>query len=244
MNEDCPAVGDWAGRVLYHGTSESGAQSLLTQGVLIDRSSGGYFGRGFYVAYDKRLAAANYAEFTDSPEVLSVRLSPQARIWDMRSEADFQKFRAVETRTRLGIGDPNFHAFAVKNGCDGVYDNSFEGLCIYNPKVVLELARLAEKDEYGITDADRIQVSEDGGTVWVHGDDGSTLGRFSKSFGMDIHRSVTEQMKGAGQCLHCTHEAAGPEEWAQFCALMEAHFKIKVPLDAVAFEAIGTAPRP
>ena len=52
---------------------------------------------------------------------------------------------------------------------------------------------------------DQVQVSQDGQTVWVHSADGSTVGRFSKRFGLDVHRTVTEQLQGASQCLHCTH---------------------------------------
>jgi len=66
----------------------------------------------------------------------------------------------------------------------------------------------------------QIQVSADGKTVWLHAMDGSTVGRFSKTFGMDIHTTITQQLAGAGQCLHCTHAPPGKEEWLQFCDLM------------------------
>ncbi len=42
-----------------------------------------------------------------------------------------------------------------------------------------------------------IDVSALGDTVWVTGDDGSCVGRFSMRFGIDVHRTVTEQMAGA-----------------------------------------------
>ena len=73
-----------------------------------------------------------------------------------------------------------------------------------------------------------VQVSPDGRTVWVHAPDGSTVGRFSLVFGMDVHTSVTSQLEGAGQCLHCTHQPPSPEEWQLFCDLMAQHYKIKV----------------
>ncbi len=57
---------------------------------------------------------------------------------------------------------------------------------------------------------DQVQISADGGTVWVHVMDGSTVERFSKRFGLDVHTTVTEQIAGASQCLHCTHETPGP----------------------------------
>jgi hypothetical protein len=75
----------------------------------------------------------------------------------------------------------------------------------------------------------QIQVAADRSTVWVFAIDGSTVGRFSKRFGIDAHRTVTEQLAGASQCLHCTHEPAGPEEWIKFVKLMRDHHGIEVP---------------
>lgn len=75
-----------------------------------------------------------------------------------------------------------------------------------------------------------VQCSADESTVWVHDLDGSTVGRFSKRFGMDVHTSVTQQLSGAGQCLHCTHEPAGRSEWLKFCDLMVEHHGIGVML--------------
>jgi hypothetical protein len=80
----------------------------------------------------------------------------------------------------------------------------------------------------------RVQVSADRVTVWVHADDGSTVGRFSKRFGMDVHRTVTEQLAGAGQCLHCTHKPATEKDWRLFVALMHEHYGIDVAVDPFA----------
>ncbi len=82
----------------------------------------------------------------------------------------------------------------------------------------------------------QIEVSADGGTVWVHAADGSTVGRFSKRFGLDVHNTVTDQLAGAGQCLHCTHEPAGPNEWMDFCKQMRMHFQIDVPIETITWE--------
>lgn len=83
--------------------------------------------------------------------------------------------------------------------------------------------------------ADRVQVSPDGRTVWVHADDGSTVGRFSKVFGMDVHTTITEQLAGVPQCLKCTHGQPGPREWNEFCELMKHHYGIDVDRSAVSF---------
>lgn len=80
-----------------------------------------------------------------------------------------------------------------------------------------------------------IDVSTAGDTVWVTGHDGSCVGRFSKRFGVDVHRTVTEQLAGADQCLHCTHEAAGAEEWRAFREAVLMHHGIDVPVDTIRF---------
>ncbi len=76
--------------------------------------------------------------------------------------------------------------------------------------------------------ADQVQVSADGSTVWVHALDGSTVGRFSKRFGLDVHTTVTQQMEGAAQCQHCTHVQPSSEDWLKFCELMHQHYGIEV----------------
>lgn len=87
-----------------------------------------------------------------------------------------------------------------------------------------------------------VQLSGDGSTVWVHSDDGSTVGRFSRRFGLDVHRTVTEQLAGKGQCLHCTHEPAGEADWMKFCSLMQEHFGVTVDASLLEFEDPGVAP--
>lgn len=89
--------------------------------------------------------------------------------------------------------------------------------------------------EIDIDDADRVQVSPCGKTVWVFADDGSTVGRFSKTFGMDVHTTITAQLAGGKECIHCTHEAPGPEQWNQFCDLIQQHYGITVDRNAVTF---------
>ena len=91
---------------------------------------------------------------------------------------------------------------------------------------------------------DQIQVSEDGGTLWVHALDGSTVGRFSKRFGIDVHRTMTEQMAGGEQCLSCSHEPAGPDDWRRFIDLMKVHHGVVIPYDLIEFPAPTSKVRP
>jgi hypothetical protein len=44
-----------------------------------------------------------------------------------------------------------------------------------------------------------IQYSENREKLWVHCSTGETVGRFDRRFGMDVHTTIMEQMKGAGQ---------------------------------------------
>lgn len=80
-------------------------------------------------------------------------------------------------------------------------------------------------------DDDLIQVSADGNTVWVHAEDGSTVGRFSRIFGMDVHNTVTEMMAGKPQCLGCTHTRPTQLDWLEFCRLVKLHHGRNVPVD-------------
>ena len=83
---------------------------------------------------------------------------------------------------------------------------------------------------------DLIQVSSDGNTAWIHSpNDGSTVGRFSKIFGMDVHTTVSAQLDGAGQCLCCTHEPPTVKEWEHFVHLMYEHHRIFVHIDLIDF---------
>lgn len=75
---------------------------------------------------------------------------------------------------------------------------------------------------------EQIDVSADGSTVWVHAMDGSTVGRFSLVFGMDVHTTITEMTQGASQCLHCTHTKPTQQDWLLFCSLMQQHYGITV----------------
>lgn len=81
-----------------------------------------------------------------------------------------------------------------------------------------------------------VQVSDDHKTVWVHALDGSTVGRFSRTFGIDAHTTVTQQLAGAAQCLHCTHEPPTHADWLMFCRLMKEHHGIAVDEGLMHFE--------
>ena len=75
-----------------------------------------------------------------------------------------------------------------------------------------------------------IEVNTTRTTVWVNSTiDGSCIGRFSKKFGMDVHKTGTEQIEGKGECIHCTHTPGTKEDWNTFCRLMAHHYDVAVP---------------
>lgn len=69
--------------------------------------------------------------------------------------------------------------------------------------------------------------------VWVHASDGSTVGRFSVRFGMDVHNTVTEQMAGRSECLDCRHSGSPAENWRLFRAYAQDLWGIDIPEDAI-----------
>lgn len=80
-----------------------------------------------------------------------------------------------------------------------------------------------------------IVVSGSGDTLWVNGDDGLCWARFSKRFGIDVHRNASIQ-DATSECLYCTHNRAGVDDRAIFRAEVLRHHGAVVPADALSFE--------
>lgn len=84
-----------------------------------------------------------------------------------------------------------------------------------------------------------VQVSALNDVVWVHAYsdvDASTIARFSRRFGIDLHTSAAAQMAGQGQCLYCTHGPAGTEEWAAFRKALLHFYGFDLPVDTITFD--------
>lgn len=73
------------------------------------------------------------------------------------------------------------------------------------------------------------------GTVWVNGADGSCIGRFSKRYGIDVHRTATAQLAGEGECIMCTHAPADRAAWLVFVDAMQQHHGVSVPNDLLSW---------
>lgn len=73
-----------------------------------------------------------------------------------------------------------------------------------------------------------VQYSENREKLWVHCSNGETVGRFDRRFGIDIHTTMEEQIKGADQCLFCTHEPATEEVFDQFCEKVKELWDVEI----------------
>lgn len=109
------------------------------------------------------------------------------------------------------------------------------------------LARHGMLHENEVQASDLVQTSDNEQTVWVHAMDGSTVGRFDWRFGIDVHSTVTDQLAGRSQCLHCTHAPPTQSDWEEFRQLMWRHHGAYVPEnlhDAEPVEALVEANAP
>ncbi|BEU25570.1 hypothetical protein [Paraburkholderia sp. 22B1P] len=79
-----------------------------------------------------------------------------------------------------------------------------------------------------------IAVSGNGDTLWINGDDGSCWARFSKRWGIDVHRSQA-MPEAQTECLYCTHQRASEEGWEIFRQQVLRHHGIVVEADVLSF---------
>lgn len=120
--------------VLYHGTDITSAQNIIKHGIKIDASTGGYFGKGFYTTPDLKLVKSNYADFAEDNQgvIMEFMLNPNANILDLRDEQDWD----IWLKYARSVHNQDFYLTMIRNGIDGLWDNSFEGVVIYNPKAL------------------------------------------------------------------------------------------------------------
>ncbi|MGY6271941.1 hypothetical protein ACXIUT_19795 [Achromobacter denitrificans] len=123
---------------LFHGTSLAFARDIEARGIDMSKVSAGYFGVGFYTAEEFDLAKRNYADFADEDggAILEFSLAEHARILDLRTPEGFEEYQRVTDNGRLSLSRPDYAAVMTRAGVDGLYDNSFEGVVIYNPSVL------------------------------------------------------------------------------------------------------------
>ena len=124
-------------QVVYHGTDSDAGTDISRNGINLEKCTKGYFGLGFYAACDKALAKSNYADFAEGEEgvVLSLQIHEGAKILDLRNEFDFKTYAELTKNGAYQFRD-DFAQFMQANGIDGLYDNSFEGVVFYNPRII------------------------------------------------------------------------------------------------------------
>lgn len=122
---------------LYHGTSLKFAKNIMKEGIKIEKSTGGYFGYGFYTTPDKKLAISNYSNLSDDEgSVLEIEVKDlfidklQNERWELWKKISHQ------------ISKKDFRFTAIANNFHAVYDNSFEGVVIYNPKIISSIKQI------------------------------------------------------------------------------------------------------
>ena len=121
------------GTHVYHGTDSKSAEDIRKRGVDITKCSPGYFGTAFYTALDPDLAKSNYADFSDDEEggvVLEFEIIG-GHILDLKESDDWDEYAALKVRPDA---NPNFPKMMVQKGVDGLADESFGGVCFYNPR--------------------------------------------------------------------------------------------------------------
>ena len=121
--------------LLYHGTDMKSGLDIQKKGVDILKGHGGYFGWGFYTTPTIELAKSNYADFSGDENggvVLELQLSKNAKILDLRDPDDFEIWKPYSNK----IYDKNLYRELIGAGIDGLWDDSFEGVVIYNTNVI------------------------------------------------------------------------------------------------------------
>lgn len=121
---------------LYHGTDYQSGIDIINNGINVDKLEKGYFGKGFYTTHKFSLAKSNYGDFAD-PDlgggiILEFKLDNNANIIDMRDDSDSQLFNKFSNY----MHSDNFINIMQRNGIDGLFDRSFDGVVIYNPDVL------------------------------------------------------------------------------------------------------------
>jgi hypothetical protein len=80
----------YQGQDFYHGTNQSAADSITSEGARIESESVNTYGEGFYLAFVKK-TAEDYARLTNSPSVLTARVNVR-KPRKFRDSIDFEGF--------------------------------------------------------------------------------------------------------------------------------------------------------
>ena len=141
-----PPIGQWQNATVYHGTHSGSVESIAKE-IRIP-ATGGYFGNAFYTAADNKSAHMTWApdavaEHGGAPVVLAFKIAPSANILDMRIEKDAAAWCAASNKKYMGA--PDWAAFMVSKGIDGIFDRSTMGVAVFNSSVIEILGTTDQK---------------------------------------------------------------------------------------------------
>lgn len=72
-----------------------------------------------------------------------------------------------------------------------------------------------------------------GRCLWINAEDGSSVARFNTTTGVDLHNTVTDQLKGAPECLWCTHGKPDYATWSEFVLQVRERSGLDLSIDAI-----------
>ncbi|MDG3444613.1 hypothetical protein [Nitrospirillum amazonense] len=71
------------------------------------------------------------------------------------------------------------------------------------------------------------EILSDGVSVWVNAPTGECIARFGRG-GVDVHRTVADQVAGMPECLACTHHRPDAAAWAMFVRETARHHGVVI----------------
>jgi hypothetical protein len=120
----------WEDVLVFHSTSESGAQAIRKKGwhIAPGTKQFGYYGKAISFTPDREYTR----EF--GPMLTISRIKPGANILNLNDPADWETWQKAQKEYSGHPGE--YHKMAQKHGIQGVYDPGAGDLFVYNPKIV------------------------------------------------------------------------------------------------------------
>ena len=108
----------YQGQDFYHGTNQSAADSITSEGARIESESVNTYGEGFYLAFVKK-TAEDYARLTKSPLVLTARVDVR-KPRKFRDSIDFEGFLLENNISADDLQSRTASKLLISQGFDAV----------------------------------------------------------------------------------------------------------------------------
>jgi hypothetical protein len=108
----------YQGQDFYHGTNQSAADSITSEGARIESESVNTYGEGFYLAFVKK-TAEDYARLTKSPSVLTARVNV-TKPRKFRDSIDFEGFLMENNVSADDLQSKTASKLLISQGFDAV----------------------------------------------------------------------------------------------------------------------------